>query len=81
MSLARTFGRVQPHGTTVRLAGPLAANPSMGVAHAGQFEDVAVVVSRALLRARESDDLVVIWGDGLLPDSCSNRGPGLFSNP
>ncbi len=43
----------------------------MGVAHAGQFEDVALVVSRDLFRTRESADLVVILGDGpLLPGSC-----------
>ena len=50
----------------------------MGVAHAGQFEDVAVVVSRALLRARESDDLVVIHGDGPLLGSCLRRSPSVF---
>ncbi len=52
----------------------------MGVAHAGQFEDVALVVSRDLFRTRESADLVVIWGDDLLPGSCWYRGPGFCPN-
>ncbi len=50
----------------------------MGVAHAGQFEDVALVVSRDLFRTRESADLVVILGDGPLLGSCLSRSPSVF---